>query len=135
MSLGHIFVSYKERGNDQSFLDTTLPLIKQHLTRLWWSSFIRYIDLDELGAQQHAQLEREQLERADMVLCIHNHEELSEGMTFELGLAYGRDKRIVVLRKAGISPRENSIDQPAERLIIYQDEAELVTGLTTLFWW
>ena len=94
-----IFLSYKQWGLEKSELDKNLGFLREELEKLNYQNFIYYFDneFENVSPEIINKNAFSEIEKADIILWFINHKEKSEGQLLELGMAYAKWKKIILL--------------------------------------
>ena len=94
-----IFLSYKQWGLKKSELDKNLGFLREELEKLNYQNFIYYFDneFENVSPEIINKNAFSEIEKADIILWFINHKEKSEGQLLELGMAYAKWKKIILL--------------------------------------
>ncbi len=93
-----IVITYKQTWVEEQELTHNLTFIRKILENLWHETFIYFLDDNsDKTATYITQKVKEEIEKANVVLCFINHKEKSEGMLLELWEAFALWKEIILL--------------------------------------
>ena len=119
-----IVITYKQTWVEEEELKHNLSFLRKTLEELWHETFIYFLDDNsEKTASYITQKVKEEIEKANVVLCFINHKEKSEGMLLELGEAYAMWKEIILLVNSKYRG-EYYLSYSIAKYIQYFDEVE-----------
>ncbi len=93
-----VSVSYKFTWIPENMVRRNLQMIKDWLDYLWIENFILTLDMPQHPIEPHALMDTMmvQIKEVDFAIALINHQNYSEGMLLELGIARWMGKKIVL---------------------------------------
>ncbi len=125
-----VFLAYRATGEDQETLYGRLQVISDALHAAGVESYSMHLHQDPAPTGKTLKAAFEMINQCDALLVFVQSAEKSEGMSVEVGYAYGGRKPIHVLTKKGVHLTSFEL---ADSITEYEDVDELTRLITNKF--
>lgn len=125
-----VFLAYRATGEDQTALYDRLQIISDALHAAGVESYSMHLQQDSAPTGKTMKIAFEKIDQCDAVLVFVQSAEKSEGMSIEVGYAYGAHKPIHVITRKGVYLTSFEL---ADSITEYEEIDELTKLITDKF--